>query len=90
MRGVLPPQRTAADCRRRDLLLSTWPGRLFLISAGLKLVVAIWRAFGELPSPIHLRAAARRSVGLAVAVFVFVWRLFVLMKRRCSGGSVGS
>ena len=64
----------------KDVLFSTWPGRLFLITAGLKFFVAVWRAFGELPAPIRVLSGAA-SIGLAVAVGVFVWRLFVLMKR---------
>ena len=63
------------------ILISTWPGRLFLISASLKFLVAVWRAFAELPAPIHVISTAA-SIGLAVALFVFVWRLFVLMKRQ--------
>ena len=73
-------QRTAAAVAAGPAI-STWPGRLFLISAGLKLIVAIWRAFGELPSPIRVLSGAA-TVGLVVAVGVFVWRLFILMKRR--------
>jgi len=63
------------------ILISTWPGRLFLISASLKFLVAVWRAFAELPAAIHVISTAA-SIGLAVALFVFVWRLFVLMKRQ--------
>jgi sigma-B regulation protein RsbU (phosphoserine phosphatase) len=64
-----------------EILISTWPGRLFLISASLKLVVAVWRAFAEPPAFIHFISTIA-SIGLAIAVFVFVWRLFVLMKRQ--------
>jgi hypothetical protein len=38
-RPAVAPQPTA-----RELLFGTWPGRLFLISAAVKVVVAVWRA----------------------------------------------
>ena len=79
MRGMLPPNEPLRQSPK-DVLFSTWPGRLFLITAGLKVFVAVWRAFGELPAPIRVLSGAA-SIGLAVAVGVFVWRLFVLMKR---------
>ena len=54
----------AASSRRtspRDLLLHTWPGRLFIISAALKLVVALARLAGELPRSSRCSAAPPRS-----------------------------
>jgi sigma-B regulation protein RsbU (phosphoserine phosphatase) len=79
-RGLLPPQEPLRQSPT-DLLLTTWPGRLFIIAAALKAFVALWRVFGELPGPIHVLSGAA-SIGLAIAVGVFAWRLFVLMKRR--------
>ena len=76
-----PPLQEPLRQSPTEILLTTWPGRLFLISAALKLVVAFWRAFAEPPTLIHLVSTAA-SIGLAIAVFVFVWRLFVLMKRQ--------
>jgi sigma-B regulation protein RsbU (phosphoserine phosphatase) len=65
----------------RDILFATWYGRLFLIAAGVKLIVALWRSVAELPAPIRFVSSVATLV-LVVAVGAFVWRLFVLMKRR--------
>ncbi len=65
----------------REILFSTWPGRLFLLAAALKLVVAAWRLTGTLPAPIRVLSSAA-TIALMISVGVFVWRLFVLVKRR--------
>src|SRR4051794_27904038 len=65
----------------RDLLLHTWAGRLFIISARLKILVALLRLVGELPQLITILSSAA-TLGLIVSVSIFVWRLFVLMKQR--------
>ena len=65
----------------RMLLLHSWAGRLFMAAAAFKVVVALLRQFGELPAFIRLLNGAA-TVGLAVSVGFFVWRLFTLMKRR--------
>jgi phosphoserine phosphatase RsbU/P len=75
-RPAAAPQPTA-----RELLFDTWPGRLFLISASVKLVVALWRVTGALPSLARI-ASGIATIGLAIAVGVFAWRLFVQIKRR--------
>src|SRR4051812_5778267 len=75
-RPAAAPQPTA-----RELLFQTWPGRLFLISASVKLIVALWRATGALPDLARV-ASGIATIGLAVAVGVFAWRLFVQIKRR--------
>ena len=78
----LPPRPDAAPpTTARDLLFVTWYGRLFLASAAVKLVVALWRAVAELPAPVRIVSSAA-TIGLAVAVAVFAWRLFVQIKRR--------
>jgi phosphoserine phosphatase RsbU/P len=64
-----------------DLLLHTWAGRLFIISAALKILVALLRLVGDLPQLITLLSSAA-TIGLIVSVSFFTWRLFVLMKRR--------
>jgi sigma-B regulation protein RsbU (phosphoserine phosphatase) len=64
-----------------DLLFSTWPGRLFLVAAGLKLLVAVLRRVTGVPGAIELLSSAA-TIGLIVSVSYFVWRLFMLMKRR--------
>src|SRR5215213_315951 len=65
----------------RDLLLHTWAGRLFIISAALKILVALLRLVGELPQILTILSSAA-TIGLIVSVSFFIWRLFVLMKRR--------
>ena len=65
----------------RDILFATWYGRLFLIAAGLKLLVALWRSVAEQPAPVRFVSSVA-TLALIVAVSAFVWRLFVLMKRR--------
>lgn len=65
----------------RELLLSTWAGRLFIISAALKLVVALLRLLGDLPLIISILSSAA-TIGLVISVSVFTWRLFLLTKRQ--------
>ncbi len=74
--GADPPPR-----RPRDLLLHTWPGRLFILSAALKIVVSLLRLGGDLPPLVQLLSSIA-TVGLIVAVAHFAWGLFTLMKRR--------
>jgi hypothetical protein len=80
----LPAQRPAApdlSPSPADLLFSTWPGRLFLVAAALKLLVAVLRRVTGVPGAIELLSSAA-TIGLMVSVGYFVWRLFLLMKRR--------
>src|SRR5450759_450693 len=83
-RRLTPRPAAAPQPTARDLLLSTWPGRLFLIAAALKIVVAIWRVVlgGEALPTIARALGAAATVGLVIAVSVFAWRLFVQIKRR--------
>src|SRR3954468_196436 len=80
-RRPAPAAGTELPYSARDLLLRTWPGRLFIISAALKLVVALLRLFGELPQVITVLSGAA-TIGLVISVSAFIWRLFVAMKRR--------
>jgi sigma-B regulation protein RsbU (phosphoserine phosphatase) len=75
-RPAAAPQPTA-----RELLLHTWPGRLFIVTAGLKLVIAVWRVAGTMPDAVRVTNSLA-TLGLAIAVGVFAWRLFVQIKRR--------
>src|SRR3954469_22135254 len=75
-RPAVVPQPTA-----RELLLRTWPGRLFMASALVKFVFAIWRLGGDLPDAARV-VSGGATIALAVAVVVFSWRLFVQVKRR--------
>ena len=65
----------------RDLLLGTWAGRLFIISASLKLVVALLRLLVDL-SPLISILSSAATIGLVISVSVFAWRLFLLTKRQ--------
>ena len=65
----------------RALLFRSWPGRLFIISASLKIVVAALRGLGELPAIFQVLSSAA-TIGLVITVGYFVWRLFILIKRR--------
>jgi phosphoserine phosphatase RsbU/P len=65
----------------RHMLLHSWAGRLFIIAAALKLVVAVIRRVADVPGPIDVLSSAA-TIGLAISVGYFVWRLFLLMKRR--------
>lgn len=76
----LPPG-SDAHVTATDLLLHTWAGRLFLLSAGLKLLVAPFRIAGDPPAFVAAVSIAA-TIGLILAVSYFVWRLVVLMKRR--------
>jgi sigma-B regulation protein RsbU (phosphoserine phosphatase) len=65
----------------KDLLLHSWAGRVFIVSALLKLVIAIIRRLaGEIGAVEVVSTLA--SIGLGVSVGYFVWRLFLLVKRR--------
>src|SRR3954454_5150406 len=74
--GADPPER-----RPRDLLLTTWPGRLFLISAALKIIVALTRLAGEMPPFVQVLSSAA-TIGLVFSVGYFAWGLFTLVKLR--------
>jgi sigma-B regulation protein RsbU (phosphoserine phosphatase) len=65
----------------RHLLLRSWAGRLFVVAAGLKLLVAIIRTAREPPAFLQILSSAA-TIGLIISVAAFVWRLVVLMKRR--------
>jgi sigma-B regulation protein RsbU (phosphoserine phosphatase) len=65
----------------RDLLLQSWAGRLFIIAAALKLIVSLLRQVTGLPGAIEVLSSAA-TLGLLISVGYFMWRLFVLMKRR--------
>jgi sigma-B regulation protein RsbU (phosphoserine phosphatase) len=70
------PNRTA-----RDLLLHSWPGRLFIVATAFKLVIALLRFTSELPT--FLRAInTAATIGLAFSVLFFVTRLVFLVQRR--------
>jgi phosphoserine phosphatase RsbU/P len=65
----------------RDLLLHSWPGRLFIVATAFKLVIALLRIAGDLP--LFVRAInTAATIGLAFSVLFFVTRLVFLVQRR--------
>src|SRR4029078_9961344 len=82
-RRPMPRPAAALQPDARDLLLRTWPGRVFMIAAALKFIFAIWRVLitGERPFGVGVvRGAA--TIALFAAVLIFGWRLSVQMKRQ--------
>ena len=63
----------------RDLLFQSWPGRIFLGSAALRLLTMLLRPF--LPGLAGILGVVASS-GLVFSVAYFLWRLVVLTKRR--------
>ena len=52
-----------------------------MVAAGLKVVIAIWRLAGTLPDAVRVMNSIA-TLGLAIAVGAFAWRLFVQIKRQ--------
>lgn len=65
----------------RELLVRTWPGRLFLAAAAIKLIVIAWRIAAPVPGAVRAVSSVA-TLGLAVALVMFSWGLFVQVKRR--------
>jgi sigma-B regulation protein RsbU (phosphoserine phosphatase) len=84
-RPAAPLALTSADTDRpvppRDLLFHSWAGRLFIVAASLKVFIGLIRQFGELPAVVGLVNSAA-TLAMAVSLGFFLWRLFLLMKRR--------
>ena len=85
-RRSTPRPAAAPQPSPRELLFDTWFGRLFLAAASLKFVVAVWRVItgadpDRLPTVIRVLSGAA-TLGLALALGIFAWRLFVQIKRR--------
>jgi serine phosphatase RsbU (regulator of sigma subunit) len=82
MARVLPPRPAARpQPSPRELLLRTWPGRVFLGAAAIKLIVVAWRMAAPLPDVVRL-VSGLATIGLVAALATFTWRLFVQVKRR--------
>ena len=73
----MPPDDSGRTAR--DLLLNSWPGRLFIIAAALKILVALVRLVGDVPSFLRVLSSVA-TVGLAVSVLFFLTRLVVLVQ----------
>ena len=80
-RRTTPRPAPAPPPTPRDLLFRTWFGRLFLVAAALKFTVALLRVGAVLPDVARAMSGAA-TVGLIISISVFVWRLFVQIKRR--------
>jgi sigma-B regulation protein RsbU (phosphoserine phosphatase) len=65
----------------RDLLLNSWPGRLFIIAAALKVIVSLVRLVGDVPGFLAVLSTAA-TIGLAFSVLFFGTRLVFLVQRR--------
>ncbi len=77
----LPPPVDDSNRTARDLLLHSWPGRLFIIATAFKLVISLFRFAGDLPA--FLRAInTATTIALAFSVLFFVTRLVFLVQRR--------
>jgi len=77
----LPPPADDASRSIRDLLLNSWPGRLFIIAAVFKLVISLIRIAGDLPAFLRILNTAA-TIGLAFSVLFFLTRLVFLVQRR--------
>ena len=75
----MPPDDSGRTAR--DLLLNSWPGRLFIIAALLKLIVVLIRLVGEVPAFLSAASTAA-TVALAFSVLFFLTRLVFLVQRR--------
>ena len=75
----MPPDDSGRTAR--DLLLNSWPGRLFIIAAVLKVLVALIRLVGDVPSFLRVLSTAA-TVALAFSVLFFLTRLIFLVQRR--------
>ena len=65
----------------RELLLRSWPGRIFLACAALRLLMALMRQTGVLPQLVDV-ISGFATIGVVLSLVYFLWRLFVLAKRR--------
>ena len=65
----------------RDLLLHSWPGRLFVVATAFKIIVGIVRLFVELPRFLQVLNTAA-SISLAFSTLYFITRLVFLVQRR--------
>ena len=75
----LPPAQPPVGIR--DVLTRSWPGRLFIVAAGLKLILSAARLIGELPRFLQILNTTA-TLALLVVLAMFVWRLFVMVQRR--------
>lgn len=65
----------------RHLLLRSWAGRLFLVSAAVRLLAAVVRQLAP-GTPGIGAVSTLAGIGLDVSLGYFFWRIFVLTKRQ--------
>jgi phosphoserine phosphatase RsbU/P len=75
------PPEVAPPFSAREIVLHSWPGRLFILATGLKLLVAIWRRLGTVPGFVQVLSSAA-TIGLVVSVAYLFWGLFVRVRRQ--------
>src|SRR5262245_56500162 len=76
----LPPADDTGQSAR-ELLLHSWPGRLFIVTTGFKLALWLIRLVADLP-PFLLAINTAATIGLAFSVLFFLTRLIFLIQRR--------
>jgi sigma-B regulation protein RsbU (phosphoserine phosphatase) len=76
-----PPVGTEAASSPRDLLLRSWAGRVFVVSAIIKLFIAVLRVAWRVPPFLEILSTTA-TLGLLISVGIFVWKLISLMRRR--------
>ena len=79
--AVLPVGPEAGALSPRDVLLRTWPGRVFVWATLVKLAVALWRRLWPVPSVVQAISTAA-TIALVVSVGYLLWRLFLLVRRQ--------
>jgi sigma-B regulation protein RsbU (phosphoserine phosphatase) len=75
----LPPPETPRTAR--DVLLRSWPGRLFIVAVITKFLAALFRLGGEPPAFVQVLNSIA-TLAMATSLVYFVARLFIMIKRR--------
>src|SRR5690349_7824765 len=76
-----PPVEATPVISPRDVLLRSRAGRLFLVSASIKLVLAVLERLTTLPLAFTVFGIVA-TLGIFASVGYFLWRLIALMQRR--------
>ena len=66
----------------RELFLHSWPGRLFIVSTAVKILVALVRLAGELPAFVQVVEQQSRRSASWCRSRTSPWRLFLAVKRQ--------
>jgi sigma-B regulation protein RsbU (phosphoserine phosphatase) len=66
----------------REVLVRTWPGRIFLAAVAIKLIAVVWRLEAHaVPGGVQATSGLA-TLGLIAALCIFSWRLLVQVRRR--------